>query len=160
MELEKIGKKKNKEADALVEKINKLKAGKSYIEHIPSAKIVEANRQGFEATTDFARASEADALILCVPTPLNKYREPDLSFVTDTTDMVVPYLRKGQVLSLESTTYPGTTEEELLPRVESTGLKVGEDIFLVYSPEREDPGNPNFETRSIPKVVGGIPKLA
>jgi UDP-N-acetyl-D-glucosamine dehydrogenase len=137
------------------DKIDKLKAGKSYIEHIPSAKIAEANKQGFEATTDFARASEADALILCVPTPLNKYREPDLSFVTDTTDMVVPYLRKGQVLSLESTTYPGTTEEELLPRAESTGLKVGEDIFLVYSPEREDPGNPNFETRTIPKVVGG-----
>lgn len=136
-------------------KVEKLNQGKSYIEHIPSARITGANKQGFEATTDFARASEADALILCVPTPLNKYREPDLSFVTDTTDMVVPYLRKGQVLSLESTTYPGTTEEELLPRVESTGLKMGEDIFLVYSPEREDPGNPNFETRTIPKVVGG-----
>jgi len=136
-------------------KTEKINAGKSYIEHIPSAKIAEANKQGFEATTDFTRASEADALILCVPTPLNKYREPDLSFVTDTTDMVLSYLRKGQVLSLESTTYPGTTEEELLPRAESTGLKVGEDIFLVYSPEREDPGNPNFETRTIPKVVGG-----
>jgi UDP-N-acetyl-D-glucosamine dehydrogenase len=137
------------------DKIDKLKAGKSYIEHISSAKIAQAQKQGFEATTDFAKASEADALILCVPTPLNKYREPDLSFVTDTTDMVAPYLRKGQVLSLESTTYPGTTEEELLPRAESTGLKVGEDIFLVYSPEREDPGNLNFETRTIPKVVGG-----
>lgn len=137
------------------DKIDKLKAGISYIGHIPSAKILEVNNQGFEVTTDFSRASEADALILCVPTPLNKYREPDLSFVTDTTDMVVPYLRKGQVLSLESTTYPGTTEEELLPRVKSTGLKVGEDIFLVYSPEREDPGNPNFEIQTIPKVVGG-----
>jgi UDP-N-acetyl-D-glucosamine dehydrogenase len=141
--------------DIDADKVTKLNQGKSYIEHIPSAKIAEAQKQGFEATTDFARASEADALILCVPTPLNKYREPDLSFVTDTTDMVVPHLRKGQVLSLESTTYPGTTEEELLPRAESTGLKVGEDIFLVYSPEREDPGNPNFETRTIPKVVGG-----
>lgn len=137
------------------DKIEKLNAGKSYIEHIPSAKIAKANKQGCEATTDFARASEADALILCIPTPLNRYREPDLSFVTDTTDMVVPYLRKGQVLSLESTTYPGTTEEELLPRAGSTGLKVGEDIFLVYSPEREDPGNPNFETHTIPKVVSG-----
>jgi len=137
------------------DKVVKLNSGKSYIEHIPSAKIAEAQQQGFEATADFARASEADALILCVPTPLNKHREPDLSFVTDTTDMIVPYLRKGQVLSLESTTYPGTTEEELLPRAESTGLKAGEDIFLVYSPEREDPGNPNFETRTIPKVVGG-----
>jgi UDP-N-acetyl-D-glucosamine dehydrogenase len=136
-------------------KTEKINAGKSYIEHIRSGRVAEANKQGFEATTDFARAIETDALILCVPTPLNKYREPDLSFVTDTTDMVVPYLRKGQVLSLESTTYPGTTEEELLPRAESTGLTVGEDIFLVYSPEREDPGNPNFETRTIPKVVGG-----
>lgn len=136
-------------------KVAELNQGKSYIEHIPSSKIEKSVKQGFEATTDFARASEMDALIICVPTPLNKYREPDLSFVTDTTDMVVPYLRKGQVLSLESTTYPGTTEEELLPRVESKGLKVGKDIFLVYSPEREDPGNPNFETRMIPKVVGG-----
>jgi UDP-N-acetyl-D-glucosamine dehydrogenase len=137
------------------DKVEMIGAGKSYIEHIPSARIVEAQKHGFDATADFARAIEADALILCVPTPLNKYREPDLSFVTNTTDMVVPYLRKGQVLSLESTTYPGTTEEKLLPRVESTGLKVGEDIFLVYSPEREDPGNPNFETRTIPQVVGG-----
>lgn len=137
------------------DKIEKLNAGKSYIEHIPSAKIAKANKQGCEATTDFARASEADALILCIPTPLNKYREPDLSFVTDTTDMIVPYLRKGQVLALESTTYPGTTEEELLPRASSTGLKIGEDVFLVYSPEREDPGNPNFETHTIPKVVSG-----
>jgi len=141
--------------DIDADKVAKLNQGKSYIAHIPSAKIEMSLKQGFEATTDFARVSEADALILCVPTPLNKYREPDLTFVTDTTDMIVPYLRNGQVLSLESTTYPGTTEEELLPRAESTGLKVGEDIFLVYSPEREDPGNPNYETRTIPKVVGG-----
>jgi UDP-N-acetyl-D-glucosamine dehydrogenase len=141
--------------DIDAEKVQKLRAGKSYIEHIPSAKIAESLNKGLEVTADFSRAHEADALILCVPTPLNKYREPDLSFVTDTTDMVVPYMRKGQVLSLESTTYPGTTEEEILPRVESTGLKVGEDLFLVYSPEREDPGNQNFETRTIPKVVGG-----
>lgn len=140
------------------DKTAKLNNGKSYIEHIPASKIADAVEQGFIATSDFSKASEADALILCVPTPLNKYREPDLSFVTDTTDMVVPYLRKGQVLSLESTTYPGTTEEELLPRAESRGLKVGEDLFLVYSPEREDPGNPNFETRTIPKVVGGCTK--
>jgi len=137
------------------EKVEKLNQGKSYIEHISSSKIANSLKSGFEAVTDFTRVGEVDALILCVPTPLNKYREPDLSFVTDTTDMVAPHLRKGQVLSLESTTYPGTTEEELLPRVESAGLKVGEHIFLVYSPEREDPGNPNFETRSIPKVVGG-----
>lgn len=136
-------------------KTGRLNAGESYIEHIPSGKIAAARRKGFEATDDFSRIAEADAVILCVPTPLNKYREPDISFVTGTTDAVKPYLRAGQVLSLESTTYPGTTEEELLPRVEASGLKAGRDIFLVYSPEREDPGNPNFETRTIPKVVGG-----
>ena len=137
-------------------KIRQLKAGKSYFHHIPSERVKEVVRSGrFDCTSDFARLGEADVISVCVPTPLNKYREPDLAFVTDTTDAVVPYLRKGQVISLESTTYPGTTEEELLPRLESTGLKVGQDIFLVYSPEREDPGNPDFVTRTIPKVVGG-----
>jgi len=141
--------------DIDADKVNSLSRGKSYIEHISSESIAQSLTQGFEATTDFSRAGEADALIICVPTPLNKYREPDLSFVTDTTDSLVPYLRAGQVFSLESTTYPGTTDEELKPRVESTGLKVGQDIFLVFSPEREDPGNPNFTTRTIPKVCGG-----
>jgi UDP-N-acetyl-D-glucosamine dehydrogenase len=136
-------------------KIDCIAQGKSYIEHIPGGAISQAVERGFEATTDFSRASEVDALILCVPTPLNKYREPDLSFVLDTTDSLVPYLRPGQVVSLESTTYPGTTDEELLPRIESRGLAVGNEIFLVYSPEREDPGNPNFTTRTIPKVCGG-----
>ncbi|WP_417779027.1 nucleotide sugar dehydrogenase [Stutzerimonas xanthomarina] len=136
-------------------KIDHIAQGKSYIEHIPASAINAAVDRGFEATTDFTRASDVDALILCVPTPLNKYREPDLSFVLDTTDSLVPYLRPGQVMSLESTTYPGTTDEELLPRIESRGFKVGEDMFLVYSPEREDPGNPNFTTRTIPKVCGG-----
>ena len=137
------------------EKVAKLNQGQSYIEHIPAEKIAEASKNLFEATTDFSRIGEVEAVILCVPTPLNKYREPDMSFVINTTDAVKPYLRAGQVLSLESTTYPGTTEEELLPRVEENGLKVGENVFLVYSPEREDPGNPNFETRTIPKVIGG-----
>jgi len=136
-------------------KVNKLNAGESYIEHIPTEKIGAARQSGFEATTDFTRVSECDALILCVPTPLNKYREPDMSYVINTTDALKPYLREGQVVSLESTTYPGTTEEELLPRVQEGGLVVGENIFLVYSPEREDPGNPDFETRTIPKVIGG-----
>ena len=137
------------------EKVDKLNAGKSYIEHIAPSRIASACDNGFEATTDFSQAALCDALILCVPTPLNKYREPDISYVTNTMDAIKPYLRKGQVVSLESTTYPGTTEEELLPRAEENGLKVGEDLFLVYSPEREDPGNPNFETHTIPKVVGG-----
>lgn len=136
-------------------KVDKLNQGQSYIEHIAAENIAAAVAQGFEATTDFSRASECDALILCVPTPLNKYREPDMSYVISTTDSLKPYFRKGQVVSLESTTYPGTTEEVLLPRVEEGGLSVGKDIYLVYSPEREDPGNPNFETRTIPKVIGG-----
>lgn len=136
-------------------KVDMLNAGKSDIEHISHDSIAKACATGFEATADFTRVSECDALILCVPTPLNKYREPDLSFVIDTANAIKPYLRAGQVVSLESTTYPGTTEEELLPRVQEGGLKVGKDIFLVYSPEREDPGNPNFETRTIPKVIGG-----
>ncbi|HQR03308.1 MAG: nucleotide sugar dehydrogenase [Proteobacteria bacterium] len=136
-------------------KVDLLVQGKSYIEHIPADRIGRARQRGFEPTTDFSRAAEADALILCVPTPLNRYREPDLSFVLDTTDSLVPHLRPGQVVSLESTTYPGTTDEELLPRIESRGLKVGRDAFLVFSPEREDPGNPDFTTRTIPKVCGG-----
>ena len=107
------------------------------------------------ATADFARATEADALIICVPTPLKEHREPDISYVTNTMDALLPYLRNGQVVSLESTTYPGTTEEELKPRIQSTGLTVGKDVFLVYSPEREDPGNASYTTRTIPKVVGG-----
>jgi UDP-N-acetyl-D-glucosamine dehydrogenase len=137
-------------------KVDALNAGRSYIEHIAASQIAAARKAGFEATADFARAAEADALILCVPTPLNKYREPDISFIIDTTESLLPHLRKGQVVSLESTTYPGTTDEELQPRIESRGFKVGEDIFLVFSPEREDPGNASFTTRTIPKVCGGI----
>lgn len=139
-------------------KVDDLNRGISDIEHIPHKRIAKAIEQGFSATTDMRRAAECDALILCVPTPLNSYREPDLSFVINTINALKTNLREGQVVSLESTTYPGTTEEELLPRVQEGGLKVGENIFLVYSPEREDPGNPNFETRTIPKVVGGHTK--
>jgi UDP-N-acetyl-D-glucosamine dehydrogenase len=136
-------------------KVEKLNLGTSYINHISAEDIARARANGFEATTDFTRAGEPDALIICVPTPLNPYREPDLSFVLDTTDELLPFMRPGQVVSLESTTYPGTTEEELRPRLESRGFEVGRDVFLVFSPEREDPGNPNFETRTIPKVCGG-----
>jgi UDP-N-acetyl-D-glucosamine dehydrogenase len=137
------------------EKVTKLNGGTSYIEHISSESIANAVKKGLQGTTDFSRAASCDALIICVPTPLNKYREPDLSYVTDTTDAIVPYLRAGQIISLESTTYPGTTDEELKPRIESRGFRVGKDVFLVFSPEREDPGNPNFTTRTIPKVCGG-----
>ncbi len=136
-------------------KVAKLNGGETFIEHISSSSIAAARSRGFSATTDFGRISEADALILCVPTPLTKHREPDLSFVLDSLGSLLPYLRAGQVVSLESTTYPGTTDEELGPRIESQGFTLGEDIFLVYSPEREDPGNREFTTNSIPKVVGG-----
>lgn len=141
--------------DVNQKKVDDLNNGISDIEHIPNAKIQIAIQQGFEATTDVSRSTQCDALILCLPTPLNLYREPDLSFVINSMDAIKPFLRKGQVVSLESTTYPGTTEEELFPRIEENGLKVGEDVFLVYSPEREDPGNPKFNTNTIPKVLGG-----
>lgn len=137
------------------EKVSSLRQGKSYIKHISSEAVAGALSRGLEPTTDFSRAAEADALIICVPTPLNKSREPDIGFVTGTMDTLAPFLRPGQVVSLESTTYPGTTDEELKPRIEARGLSVGEDIFLVYSPEREDPGNLQFTTRSIPKICGG-----
>ncbi|PIP88505.1 MAG: UDP-N-acetyl-D-glucosamine dehydrogenase [Bdellovibrionales bacterium CG12_big_fil_rev_8_21_14_0_65_38_15] len=136
-------------------KVSSLKEGLSYIEHIDASQIKSALKNGFEPTTNLSRIEEVDAIILCVPTPLNKYREPDLSFVLGTMDSIVPFLRKDQVVSLESTTYPGTTEEELRPRIEKAGLKIGEDIFLVFSPEREDPGRGDFTTKTIPKVVGG-----
>ena len=137
-------------------KVKALQGGESYIEHIPGESIREAVEDGrLEPTSDFSEASRADALIMCVPTPLDDHNEPDLSFVVGTVKGLVPHLRVGQIVSLESTTYPGTTEEELRPRIEGTGLTVGEDLFLVYSPEREDPGNPSFSATSIPKVVGG-----
>lgn len=136
-------------------KPKQLMAGQSYIDHIPDDAIKSSVAKGLEATTVYARAQDCDALILCVPTPLNRFREPDLSFVINTTESLLPFLKRGQVLSLESTTYPGTTEEELKPRVESCDLTIGEDFFLVYSPEREDPGNRDFTTQTIPKVCGG-----
>ena len=137
-------------------KVDAIASGESYIEHIPSKPIAEAVGSGtLEVTTDFSAASRADALIMCVPTPLDGHYEPDLSFVISTIESLLPHLRSGQVVSLESTTYPGTTDEELRPRIESRGLVAGEDIFLVYSPEREDPGNPDFSATKIPKVVGG-----
>jgi len=138
-------------------KVTTLNSGESYINHISSDRIKQVvDDNMFSAITDFARAREADALIICVPTPLNKHREPDLSFVIETTESLAPHMRGGQVVSLESTTYPGTTDEEIKPIIERSGLIVGKDIFLVYSPEREDPGNPDFYTEKIPKVCGGV----
>jgi UDP-N-acetyl-D-glucosamine dehydrogenase len=137
-------------------KIDQLKSGRTYIAHIPAERIQKAvSDSRMEVSADFSRSPEADALIICVPTPLTRHREPDISFVVGTLDSLLPHLRAGQLLSLESTTYPGTTAEVLRPPLEKLGFKIGKDFFLVYSPEREDPGNPEFETRTIPKVLGG-----
>ena len=138
-------------------KIDALAEGKSYIEHIPSDWIQQwqADKK-FEATADMSRLSEADVVLICVPTPLSDSRDPDLSYVEGTTRWVSKALRKGQLVVLESTTYPGTTRDIMLPILEESGLKVEEDFFLAYSPEREDPGNPDFSANSIPKVVGGF----
>lgn len=141
--------------DILPERIRQLDAGESPIRHIPPAAIAAMRERGFQATCDYARAAECDALLICVPTPLDKHREPDLRFVTATMQSLAPYLRPGQLLSLESTTWPGTTDEVLAPYFATAGLTPGVDAFLVYSPEREDPGNPDFDTSRIPKVVGG-----
>ena len=136
-------------------KVRQLRASRSYIKHIDANRIQEARRKGFEPTTDFTQSRRADALIICVPTPLDAHREPDMRFVIGTIEALAPHLRRGQLVSLESTTYPGTTDEELAPRIAARGLKIGRDAFLVFSPEREDPGNENFCTRTIPRVCGG-----
>ena len=137
-------------------KIESLKAGRSYIAHFQNERIQKAVGSGLmTVSADFSKAVEAEALIICVPTPLTIHREPDLSYVSGTLDSLLPYLRTGQMLSLESTTYPGTTDEILRPPIEAKGFRIGEDFFLIYSPEREDPANPSFGTRNIPKVLGG-----
>lgn len=141
--------------DIDVERVETMNAGITPIQHIPSSEIAAMVADGFEATDDFSRIPEVDAIIICVPTPLTRHRDPDLSYIVATMESVTPYLRKGQLLSLESTTWPGTTDEVLRPFIEGAGLTIGEDFFLVYSPEREDPGNPDFTTHTIPKVVGG-----
>jgi len=138
-------------------KVKKLNAGESYIGHIPSDWIREWVTTGrFEATADMGRLCEPDAILICVPTPLNESRDPDLQYIEGTTAAIAEVLRPDQLVVLESTTYPGTTREVMLPVLEAKGLKVGQDFYLAFSPEREDPGNPNFSADRIPKVVGGI----
>lgn len=137
-------------------KVDTLNAGQSYIERLTPQRIKHALAQGLEATNDFSRSGEVDALIICVPTPLNAHREPDLSFVINTIETILPHFRAGQLLSLESTTWPGTTDEELAPRLEAKGFTPGQNCALVFSPEREDPGNPDYGTHDIPKVIGGM----
>ena len=139
-------------------KVEALNAGRSYIRHIPAETVAEQVDAGrFSASADFSRIQEVDAVVICVPTPLKKNREPDLSYVLNTGRSIAPYLRKGMLVVLESTTYPGTTEEELRAVLEAgSGLKAGVDFHLAYSPEREDPGNPDSKAALIPKVVGGF----
>ena len=141
--------------DILPSRITQLNTCQSPIGHVSNNVLHEIKGNGFEATDEFSRSAECDALIICVPTPLDKTREPDLSFVISTMETLSPHFRAGQLLALESTTWPGTTEEVLRPYIEKAGFTVGEDYFLVYSPEREDPGNVSFTTHSIPKVLGG-----
>jgi len=138
-------------------KIATLNQGRSYIKHVGSSRVAAVVKSGrFSATDDFDRLRECDAIIICVPTPLGKHREPDNSYIHATAREIAKRLRPGQLVVLESTTYPGTTEEEVLPILETSGLRSPKDFLLAFSPEREDPGNANFSTRTIPKVVGGI----
>jgi len=137
-------------------KVDALNRGKSYIHHIPDSLVAGLVLGGrFEAVADFAKLGTVDAILICVPTPLTKHREPDLSYVVGTTEAVAPHLRRGQLVVLESTTYPGTTRDVMRPLLEAGGLISGRDFYLAYSPEREDPGNAEYNARKIPKVVGG-----
>ena len=147
-------------------KVDTLAKGGSYIYRIAAEEIQAAKAHGFSATSDYSQLTDMDAIIICVPTPLNEYHEPDLSFITDTTHSIAPHLRAGQLVVLESTTYPGTTEEVMIPILEKenkNGLKAarngaltGKEFFVAFSPEREDPGNTTVARCDIPKVVGGL----
>tara|TARA_Y100001958_G_C21248377_1_gene580998 strand:+ start:4807 stop:6153 length:1347 start_codon:yes stop_codon:yes gene_type:complete len=146
-------------------KVDSINNGKSYIDHISDDKILTAKKNGFKATVDYKNISKVDAIIICVPTPLGVHNEPDLSYIYGTLNLLKPYLKHGQLLVLESTTYPGTTEEEIVPSLEETSrqrskdvipISVGKNFFVGYSPEREDPGNQKFNTQSIPKVISGF----
>jgi UDP-N-acetyl-D-glucosamine dehydrogenase len=143
--------------DVDAEKVRRLQAGESYIEHIASDWIARCVGTGqFDPTADMDRLSEADALLICVPTPLSASRDPDLTFIENTAEEIVRRLRPGQLVVLESTTYPGTTREVVWPILARSGLRCGVDVFLAFSPEREDPGNPQYTSGNIPKVVGGM----
>ena len=138
-------------------RVRQLERGVSYIPDVPTADVEALVKSGhFVATTDFSTLRRADAVNICVPTPLSKQRDPDVSFIVAATEQLAKYVHRGMLVILESTTYPGTTEELVLPRLKETGLEVGKDFFLAFSPERVDPGNPRFNTRNIPKIVGGV----
>ncbi len=142
-------------------KVDQLLAGKSYIKHIPAEWIARCVGEGtLVPTADMGRLAEPDALLICVPTPLNEARDPDLTFIEQTARQIGRVLRPGQLVVLESTTYPGTTRDVVLPILRQGGLEVGRDFYLAFSPEREDPGNPHYSAERIPKVVGGIEPLS
>jgi UDP-N-acetyl-D-glucosamine dehydrogenase len=137
-------------------KVERLERGESYIGHITADSVKAMRAAGFAATADFGRLGEPDAILICVPTPLTEAREPDMTFIVGAAEQIARRLRPGQLVVLESTTYPGTTRQVVLPILEKGGLKAGRDFFLAFSPEREDPGNPQFSAPTIPKVVGGL----
>ena len=142
--------------DIDAEKCRALNSGESYIRHISAESIQIALKNGFTSTSSWEKISEVDCILICVPTPLGNNNAPDLQYIHNTLKFICEFLNKGQLLILESTTYPGTTDEELVPVVENQGFQIGNDFFIAYSPEREDPGNPHYSTRTIPKVVSGI----
>jgi len=138
-------------------KVNSLNKGRSYIRHISTRELrAFLEKRAFRASGDFAGLRKVDVIIICVPTPIDAHKNPDLSYVLETTRVIAKYLRKGQLVILESTTYPGTTDEEMLPILADSGLRPGRDFFLAFSPEREDPGNRSYSTETIPKVIGGL----
>jgi UDP-N-acetyl-D-glucosamine dehydrogenase len=143
--------------DVQASKVDAINAGRSYVLDVPSSRVAALVKEGaLSATTDFSVTAELDTINICVPTPLRKTREPDLSFIVQSLESLIPHMRAGQLLVLESTTYPGTTEEILLPMLKDAGLEPGRDVEVAFSPERTDPGNKAFSTRTIPKVVGGL----
>lgn len=137
-------------------KIESIQRKNSYINSVTDAQLTRSIENGFSATNDFSQTNKLDALIICVPTPLDLHHQPDLSFITKTLDSILPYFKEGQLISLESTTWPGTTEEIIVPALESRGFIAGKNCAVVYSPEREDPGNTAYTTANIPKVIGGV----
>ena len=142
-------------------KVDLLNQGKSYIKHIDQNRVKAVRDSNiFEATTNFERIKEVDCVLIAVPTPLTKHREPDMSYIVGTAQNIAPYIREGQLIVLESSTYPGTTEEVLKPILEQSGMKADKDFWVAFSPEREDPNNPNFNTSTIPKVVGANTEYA
>ena len=137
------------------DKVESLNNNISYIKHINDDILSQINKNGFKSTTNFEIIKNIDVIVICVPTPLGVHNEPDLSYIHNTLDLITPNLKNDQILVLESTTYPGTTEDEIVPRLEKIGFKIGDNFFVGYSPEREDPGNKEFTTKNIPKVVSG-----